>query len=106
MIIPGDMTCNLQVPDVVVFNKPFIYILCHLYGDWLLPENCPLLPAGNIWGLSGIRLHRMTLHQNPLSDDLKCDVCCTIWMEQKMMSCGRKVMKKVLCVVMNVLAVA
>jgi hypothetical protein len=55
MIIPGDMTCDIQVPHVV-FNKPFIYRLCHLYGDWLLPGSCPLLPAGNIQGLSGALL--------------------------------------------------
>jgi hypothetical protein len=47
VIIPGGMTSQLQVLDVVV-NKPFKDRLRCLYGEWLLSGNCPLTPAGNI----------------------------------------------------------
>jgi hypothetical protein len=47
VIIPGVMTPQLQILDVVV-NKPFRDPLCHLYGEWLLSGNCQLTPAGNI----------------------------------------------------------
>jgi hypothetical protein len=47
LIIPGGMTSQLQVLDLVA-NKPFKDRLCCLYGEWLLSGNCPLTPAGNI----------------------------------------------------------
>jgi hypothetical protein len=47
VIIPGGMTSQLQILDVVV-NKPFRDRLRCLYGEWLLSGNCPLTPAGNI----------------------------------------------------------
>jgi hypothetical protein len=47
VIIPGGMTSQLQVLDVVV-NRPLKDRLRCLYGKWLLSGNCPLTPAGNI----------------------------------------------------------
>jgi hypothetical protein len=47
VIIPGGMTSQLQVLDVV-FNKPFKDRLRCLYGEWLLSGNCPLTPVRNI----------------------------------------------------------
>jgi hypothetical protein len=47
VIIPGSITSQLQVLDVVV-NKPFKDRVRRLYGEWLLSGNCSLTPAGNI----------------------------------------------------------
>jgi hypothetical protein len=47
VIIPGGITSQLQVFDVVV-KKPFKDRLRCLYGEWLLSVNCSLTPAGNI----------------------------------------------------------
>jgi hypothetical protein len=47
VIIPGGMTSQLQVLDVVV-NKSFKDWLRCLYGEWLLSGNCPQTPAENI----------------------------------------------------------
>jgi hypothetical protein len=44
VIIPGDMTSQLQVLYVVV-NKQFQDRLRHLYGEWLLSGNCPVTPT-------------------------------------------------------------
>jgi hypothetical protein len=46
-IIPGGTSSQLQVLYVAV-NIPFKVRLRHLYGEWLLSENCPLTPTGNI----------------------------------------------------------
>jgi hypothetical protein len=76
VIIPGSMTSQLQVLDVVV-NKPFKDRLCCLYGEWLLSGTCPLTPAGNIRRPSEALLG-MTFHQNPSSKGLKSAVRQTI----------------------------
>jgi hypothetical protein len=55
VITPGGTTPQLQVLDVVV-NKLVKDQLCSLYGEWLLPGNCPLTPAGNIRTPSGALL--------------------------------------------------
>jgi hypothetical protein len=73
VIIPGGMTSQLQVLDVIV-NKPFKDRLCCLYGEWLLSGNCPLTLAGNIRRPSEAQLG-MAFHQNPSSRGLKSAVC-------------------------------
>jgi hypothetical protein len=73
VIIPGGMTSQLQVLDVVV-NKPLKDRLRCLYREWLLSGNCPLTPAGNIRRPSEALLG-MTFHQNPSSRGLKSAVC-------------------------------
>jgi hypothetical protein len=40
VITPESIISQFQILDVVV-NKPFKDCLCHLYGEWLLPGNCP-----------------------------------------------------------------
>lgn len=47
VIIPGGMTSQLQVLDVVV-NKPFKDHLRQQYSDWLLAGNHSLTPTGKI----------------------------------------------------------
>jgi hypothetical protein len=47
VIIPGGMTSQLQVLDVVV-KKPLKDRLHCLYEEWPLSGNCPLTAAGNI----------------------------------------------------------
>ena len=47
VIIPGGMTSQLQVLDVVV-NKPFKDNLRKQYSAWLLSEDHPLTPTGKI----------------------------------------------------------
>uniref|UniRef100_A0A8C4T4I5 DDE-1 domain-containing protein n=1 Tax=Erpetoichthys calabaricus TaxID=27687 RepID=A0A8C4T4I5_ERPCA len=47
VIIPGGMTSQLQVLDVVV-NKPFKDNLRKEYNNWLLAGNHPLTPTGKI----------------------------------------------------------
>jgi hypothetical protein len=47
VIIPGGITSQLQVFDVVV-NRAFKDGLHCMYGLWLLSGNCPLSQAGNI----------------------------------------------------------
>ena len=46
-VIPGGMTSQLQVMDVVV-NKPFKDNLRRLYNNWLVARNHPLTPTGKI----------------------------------------------------------
>ena len=46
-IIPGGMTAQLQVLDVIV-NKPFKDCLKRLYNEWLLSENFEFTPKSNI----------------------------------------------------------
>jgi hypothetical protein len=47
VVIPGGMTLQLQVLDVVV-NKPFKDHLKQLYSEWLLKGDHALSPAGRI----------------------------------------------------------
>ena len=47
VIIPGGMTLQLQVLDVVV-NRPFKGHLKQLYSEWLLKGDHALTPAGRI----------------------------------------------------------
>jgi hypothetical protein len=47
VIIPGGVTLQLQVLDVVV-NKPFKDHIKQLYSEWLLKGNHALTPAGRI----------------------------------------------------------
>ncbi|KAK6324489.1 hypothetical protein J4Q44_G00038310 [Coregonus suidteri] len=47
VIIPGGMTSQLQVLDVVV-NKPFKDNLRKKYTEWLLSGNHALTPTGKI----------------------------------------------------------
>lgn len=47
VVIPGGMTSQLQVLDVVV-NKPFKDHLRQLYTDWLLKGNHALTPSGKL----------------------------------------------------------
>jgi len=47
IVIPGGMTSQLQVLDVVV-NKPFKDHLQQLYNDWLLKGNRALTPGGKL----------------------------------------------------------
>jgi hypothetical protein len=47
MVIPGGMTTQLQVLDVVV-NKPFKDHLNQLYSEWLLAGDHILTPTGKI----------------------------------------------------------
>jgi hypothetical protein len=66
--------------------------LCHLYGEWLLPGNCPLTPAGYIRRPFEELLGK-TYCQKPLSGGLSA-VCQMIGMEQKMIPCRGKIIKK------------
>jgi hypothetical protein len=68
--------------------------LCHLYKEWLLPENYPLTLAGNI--RKSEALLGMIFHKNLLSNQYQ-----VIQMEQKVMYCGRKIMKKTALPVMK-----
>jgi hypothetical protein len=47
IVIPGGLTSQLQVLDVVV-NKPFKYHLQQLYSGWLLKGNHALTPGGKL----------------------------------------------------------
>jgi hypothetical protein len=47
VIIPGGIAFQLQFLDVAA-DKPFEHRPCLLYWEWLLFENCPVTPAGNI----------------------------------------------------------
>jgi hypothetical protein len=47
VIIPGGMTFQLQVQDVMV-NKPLLDHLKQLYSEWLLTGDHALTPAGRI----------------------------------------------------------
>jgi hypothetical protein len=47
VVIPGGMTSQLQVLDVVV-NKPFKDHLRQLYNDWILEGNHALTPCGKL----------------------------------------------------------
>jgi hypothetical protein len=87
----------------VVLNKPFKYLLRRLYGKWLLSGICPLTPARNIRPSEA--LLGITFHHNPSSRDLKSAVCQTIRIQQKKISCGRKIMKKTLLLAMKALSV-
>jgi hypothetical protein len=86
-------------------------------SPWLLSGNCPLTQTENIrpsealtgqsiktawnhWLDSGLRLLGITFHQDPSSRGLKSAVCVS-----KMMSCGRMIKKKILCLVTKVLTV-
>jgi hypothetical protein len=55
--------------------------------------------------MSGSRLLAIIFHQNPVSWVLKSAVCQMIQIEQNMISCGKKIMKKTVLLVMKVLAV-
>jgi hypothetical protein len=47
VVMPGGMTSQLQVLDVVV-NKPFKHHLKQLYSEWLLAGDHILTPTGKI----------------------------------------------------------
>jgi hypothetical protein len=47
IVIPGGVTSQLQVLDVVV-TKPFKDHLRQLYNDWLLEANLVLTPGGKL----------------------------------------------------------
>jgi putative intracellular protease/amidase len=47
VIIPGGITSQLQVLDVMV-NKPFLDYLKKRYSEWLLTGDHALTPAGRI----------------------------------------------------------
>jgi hypothetical protein len=109
VITPGGMTCQLQVPDAV--NKAFTdYVICTENCTCL---TCPVKPAGNMTSLSqallgsGFRMLGMTFQPIPFSRFLRnCSaVHQVILMEQKMMTCETKAIKKTLLVVTEVLVV-
>lgn len=58
VIIPGGMTSQLQVLDVVV-NKPFKDNLRKEYNNWLLSDNQPLTPSGKIKKTLSLSFWRM-----------------------------------------------
>jgi len=66
----------------VTVNKPFDYAL-HLQEEWLLYGKCPPRPAGNIWRQSEALLEQWN----------RSSACETTWMEQKIMSCERNIIK-------------
>jgi hypothetical protein len=47
LVIPGGMTSQLQVLDVVI-NRPFKDHLRQVYNDWLLEGNHALTPGGKL----------------------------------------------------------
>jgi hypothetical protein len=93
----------------VVVNKPLKNQLCHLYGEWLLSGNCPLTPAGSIRSSEALLGQWIKTAWDDISPESivkgfkKCCVSNYMNGTEKMMSCGRKTMKKTLLLVMKVL---
>jgi hypothetical protein len=95
-IIPGGMTSQLQALDMEV-NKPFKDQPHHLAAILELCTNSGRLS-------SGLRLLGITFHQIRLSRGVKGAECQT-GMKSKMMSFGRKMVKKTLLMMMKMLTV-
>jgi len=55
--------------------------------------------------MSGSRLMAIMFHQNPVSSVLRSAVCQMIQIEQIVISCGKKIMKKDVLLMVKVLAV-
>jgi hypothetical protein len=70
VVIPGGMTSQLQVLDVVV-NRPFKDHLKQLYSEWLLSGDHALTPAGRIKKPSvTILCHWIITAWQPISPEL------------------------------------
>jgi hypothetical protein len=85
--------------------------MCHLYGGtaaiWELPTNTNSnirKPSEALFG-TGLRLHWITFYQNSSPEFANNAVFQTVWMELKIVCCGRKVMNKTILLVVQVLAV-
>ena len=98
VIIPGGMTSQLQVLDVVV-NKPFKDNLRKQYSAWLLSEDHPLTPTGKIKKPTVFDLCKWILSAwSSISPDsivkgFKNAAFQMHWMGQRMTAFGKKFLK-------------